>query len=297
MSGEGQLASNPEISRVLDSLAPELYHQAGVEKFGLTLEDFSRILGEIALKYLPPHSTRKGTCDLLGALHVEELCLARACAKGSERAWEIFLTRYRAKLYSAAYAIAKDEATGRELADSLYADLFGTTTRDGERVSKLNFYTGRGSLEGWLRTVLAQEFVNRYRSQRRMVSLEEETDAGVQFPQRDPETPLAPDARLEAATDEALSGLPAEDRFILASYFLDDRTLAEIARILGVHESTVSRRLEKIVHAVRKAIVKGLVRRGMSRQQAEEAMEADVRDFSVDVRRRLVQEKGQSTVP
>ncbi len=297
MSGVEQLASDPEISRALDSRAPELYRKAGAEKLGLTLEDFSRILCEVAVTYLPPHSTQGETRGLLAGLHVEELSLARACAKGHEPAWDIFLTRYRAKLYSAAYAIAKDEATGRELADSLYADLFGTSTRDGQRVSKLNFYTGRGSLEGWLRTVLAQEFVNRYRSQRRLVSLEEQTEAGAQFPQQPAEAQPPPDARLEAATDEALSDLPAEERFILASYFLDNRTLADIARTLGVHESTISRRLEKIVHAIRKTIVRGLVRRGMSRQQAEEAMEADVRDFSVDVRRRLVQEKGGSPVP
>ncbi len=297
MSGDEQLASNSGIAGALDSLAPELFQKAGAERLGLSVEDFSRILYEIAAKYLPPESTPSEARDLLAGLHLEELCLARACARGNELAWDTFLTRYRAKLYSAAYAIAKDEGAGRELADSLYADLFGTSTREGRRLSTLNFYTGRGSLEGWLRTVLAQEFVNRFRAQRRLVSLDEQTEAGAQFPEKPAEGQSPPDARLEAATDEALSGLPAEDRFILASYFLDDRTLAEIARILGVHESTVSRRLERIVKATRKAIAKGLMRRGMSKQQAEEAMEADVRDFSIDVRRRLVQEKGQQTVP
>ena len=297
MSGDEQLAASPEISGAVDSLAPELFQKAGAQRFGLSLGEFAHILREIVAKYLPPNPSQSETRELLVSLHVEELALARACAKGSEPAWDTFLTRYRAKLYGAAYAIAKDEATGRELADSLYADLFGTSTRDGQRVSKLNFYTGRGSLEGWLRTVLAQEYVNRYRAQRRLVSLEEQTEAGAQFPDKCAETQPAPDARLEAATDEALSDLPAEDRLILANYYLDGRTLAEIARILGVHESTISRRLEKIVHMTRKLIVKGLGRRGMSKQQAEEAMEADVRDFSVDVRRRLVQEKGESTVP
>ena len=43
------------------------------------------------------------------------------------------------------------------VADSLYGDLYGTTTRDGQRISKLASYTGRGSLEGWLRTVVTAE--------------------------------------------------------------------------------------------------------------------------------------------
>ena len=49
------------------------------------------------------------------------------------------------------------------------------------RVSKLNSYSGRGSLEGWLRTVLAQEWVNSFRSQRRIASLDEQMEAGAQF--------------------------------------------------------------------------------------------------------------------
>ena len=101
--------------------------------------------------------------------------------------------------------------------------------------------------------------------------------------------------RLEAATDEALASLSAEDRFILASYFLDGRTLAEVARLLGVHESTISRRVEKLTVSLRKKILEALVRRGMSRRQAEEALDADVRDLAVDVRARLAQES--STPP
>jgi RNA polymerase sigma-70 factor, ECF subfamily len=235
-------------------------------------------------------------------LRLEELALARACAKGTERAWEIFLNRYREKLYGAALAITKEEAAGRELADSVYAELFGTSKGGGPRVSKLTFYAGRGSLEGWLRTVLAQEFVNRYRSERRLVSLEEQTEAGAHFaaaPAWQPEPGIDP--RLEAATDEALRALGAEDRYILAAHYLDGCNLAEIGRLLRIHESTVSRRIEKIVKALRKRILAGLRERGMSRDQAQEALQADVREISLDVAARLrqdqAQEKGSGIVP
>jgi DNA-directed RNA polymerase specialized sigma subunit len=145
---------------------------------------------------------------------------------------------------------------------------------------------------------LAQEYVNRFRSQRRLVSLDEQIEAGVQFKAPDPvamrDSSALPDLRLEAATDEALAALPAEDRFMVASYYLDERTLAETARMLGVHESTVSRRLEKITKSLSKAIVRGLMGRGMSRRQAEEALEADVRDISLDVRKRLKSEDARN---
>jgi RNA polymerase sigma-70 factor, ECF subfamily len=77
---------------------------------------------------------------------------------------------------------------------------------------------------------------------------------------------------------------------VLSSYYLDGRTLAEIARMLGVHESTISRKLDKLAKSLRKHIVAALTKGGMSRRQAEEALEVDVRDLQVDIHRSLAQE-------
>jgi RNA polymerase sigma-70 factor (ECF subfamily) len=82
---------------------------------------------------------------------------------------------------------------------------------------------------------------------------------------------------------------------VLSAYFLDQRTLAEIARMLGVHESTISRKIDKLTKALRKQILAGLVRRGMARRQAEESLEVDVRDLKVDIRGKLAQESAPAT--
>ena len=280
-----------------ESLSAQLHREAGAEKFGLTRQAFIGVLQEVANKYLPATASPAEVSDFLTRLRVEELALARGCALGSETAWEIFLTRYREKLYNAAHSIVQGDANARELADSLYADLYGTRTTDGRRISKLNSYTGRGSLEGWLRAVLAQEYVNRFRREQRLVSLEEQAEAGAQFEAETPDPTRVTDGRLREATDQALGSLAAEDRFILANYYLDGRRLAEIARLLGVHESTISRKLEKITAWTRKAILSGLMKRGMSRKEAEQTMEVEVTELSLDVRRRLMQEKGRQTVP
>jgi RNA polymerase sigma-70 factor (ECF subfamily) len=207
------------------------------------------------------------------------------------------MTRYREKLYDLAGYIAKESTGARELADSLYADLYGTPNREGKRVSKLSSYTGRGSLEGWLRTVMAQEFINRYRKQKKMVSLDEESEEGVQFAAATQDRVVEADPRTASATDRVLKALPAEDRFVLAAYFLDDRTLAEISRMLSVHESTISRKLDKLCKALRKSILAELVKQGMSRRQASEALDVDVRDLQVNVRRSLAQETATGTFP
>ena len=274
----------------LESLVTVVYEKSRGEVFGLSRQQFGSVLEEIAQKYLPVDAPQNETSELYASLRVEELALARACAAGHEHAWEVFLTRYREKLYDIAGYITKESSAARELADSIYAELYGTATRDGQRTSKLASYTGRGSLEGWLRTVMMQEHVNRYRRQRRLVSLDEETEEGIQFASAEPEPAMAVDPRVEAATDEVIAALAAEDRFVLASYFLDERTLAEIARTLGVHESTISRKLDKLAKSLRKQILASLGRRGMSRRQAQEAMDVDVRDLRINIRSRLTQE-------
>src|SRR5579863_4877598 len=284
---------NSGVQSVVNDLLAELHAKAGCEKVGLTRETFAVILCEIGSKQTTTSEIELRTFFL--SLRVDELALARACAAGNNSAWEVFLTRYREKLYLSALRIAREDSAARELADTLYADLYGTNTREGQRISKLASYTGRGSLEGWLRTVLAQEYVNRYRRTKRLVSLDEESEEGVQFSAPEPEPVAAADNRLARATDETIAALPAEDRLVLCAYYLDGRTLAEIARMLGVHESTISRKLDKLAKALRKRIVAGLGRRGMSRRQAEEALEVDVRDLQVDIRRSLAQESGQPT--
>jgi RNA polymerase sigma-70 factor (ECF subfamily) len=284
--------SGVDLSAGLDSVVTELYEKSKGAEFGVTREQFDGVLGEIARKYLPAEADHHDLRELYASLRAEELALARACAAGHERAWEVFLTRYREKLYDIAGYITKESSTARELADSIYAELYGTATRDGQRASKLASYTGRGSLEGWLRTVMMQEHVNRYRRQRRLVSLDEETEEGTQFATPESEPVIAIDPRVEAAIDEVLVALPAEDRFVLASYFLDERTLAAVARTLGVHESTISRKVDKLAKSLRKQILAALGRRGMSRRQAQEAIEVDVRDLRVNIRSRLAQETG-----
>jgi RNA polymerase sigma-70 factor (ECF subfamily) len=281
--------SDPPESRpatfALEPRFADWYRKSRAAEFGLGPEPFMCLLREVAARQAAGANFE----EFCATLRMEDLVLARACSAGDERAWETFMLRFREKLYDVARQITREDSSGRELADSVYADLFGTKLRDGKRVSKLVSYSGRGSLDGWLRTVIAQEYVNTYRKQRRLVSLDEEAEEGAQFASAPAESAPTPDPALERAASEALRSLSSEERFVLASYFLDGRTLAEIARALSVHESTISRKVEKLTKGLRKQIIKNLLQRGMSRRQAEEALSADVRDLTLDIRASLAQ--------
>jgi RNA polymerase sigma-70 factor (ECF subfamily) len=217
-------------------------------------------------------------------LRLADVVLARACAAGNERAWQHFVAHYRQPLVRAAIAITGSEALGRELADQLYAELYGLTERDGERRCPLKSYRGRGSLMGWLRTTLAQRHVDHHRRTRREEPIDE-FDAPALDPA--PQTQPRELSVLECAIEMALRARDAEERYLLAAYYLDGQTLLEIARVLGVHEATVSRKLRRATDGARKQVLKNLQSSGMSRRAAEEALGADPRDLDVNLKKLL----------
>lgn len=267
------------------------YGESGAEHYGMTIQYFHQIVAAVVSRYAGDASEAE-RLEMLATLRLGDLVLARACTAGNEHAWDVFLVRFRALLYETAYRIAKDEATGRELADGLYAELYGIPNKEGRRISKLDYYAGRGSLEGWLRTVLAQQHVDRCRARARDISLDERVEAGVSFAANpDSVVPVADD-RVAVAVAQSLAELGSEERFLLTSYYLDQRTLANIGRQMGAHESTISRKLERLMKELRKRIRRRLQASGISYRRCDELLlELDVRDLNINVAGNLRQEK------
>jgi len=266
-----------------------LWRASEGERLGLDNATFLDVLQRVGAKY--NHGAPPG--ELAGAaqqeafyrtLHVRDLALAHACAAGHDAAWEVFLAQYRSALTRAAIAMTHSSSLGEDLAGSLYSELFGLTERDGLRRSPLASYAGRGSLMGWLRTMLAQRHVDHHRRTHRETPMEQSD-----FPAEAPEAPPAFAAltRLQRALTVILRALPPEHRFILSAYFLDGSTLLDIGRLLHVHEATVSRKLKRLTTDLRRSLLKELERSGMSRRAAEEALGTDPRDLNVNLRNLL----------
>jgi RNA polymerase sigma-70 factor (ECF subfamily) len=221
-------------------------------------------------------------------LHLEELALARGCALGRESAWRRFLAQHREPLTRAAVDMTGSAALGEELASALYSELYGLTEREGRRWSPLLQYSGRGSLIGWLRAILAQRRVNQYRKTGRETELGEiEPAAAVS---EDTDLERLEDLRL--AIKMTLTEASAEERFLLSAYYLDQHTLQEISSVLRVHVATTSRKLKRATDRLRKQLLRALRARGLSRQAAEEALGTDPRDVDINLRRLLQKSEG-----
>ncbi len=204
--------------------------------------------------------------------YASDLELARQCAEGDERAWERFVREYRPVLYRAADAL--DPSGGaRDLADSLYADLYGigtaaTSESGSERRSLFRYFQGRSSLATWLRAILAQRYVDRLRAGRRLQPLPDEDVAGAGADRArralvSPDVPPDPDrtrdlALLERALAQAVGDLPPKDRLRLGCYYVQGLTLADTGRVLREHEATASRQLARTRRVLRDAIERRL---------------------------------------
>jgi RNA polymerase sigma-70 factor (ECF subfamily) len=192
----------------------------------------------------------------LDGLHVDDLALACACRAGDEQAWEHFIRECRPSLYAAARHIGGDEA--REIADGLYGELFGTTERDGERRSLFDYYHGRSRLTTWLRSVLVQRYIDRRRATARLDPLDDRTAAAIERGTLGGESPDPDRERYvtlaQSALDHAVSALTPRDRLRLRLYYGENLRLAQVGRVLGEHEATVSRKLERSRRELRAAV-------------------------------------------
>jgi RNA polymerase sigma factor (sigma-70 family) len=196
-----------------------------------------------------------------GSQHAADVELARLCERGDEQAWERFVRDYRPILYRAAYAL--DPSGGaREIADSLYAELYGI--RGGDSRSLFRYFQGRSSLATWLRAVLAQRFVDQVRARRRLEPLPDEESASSSAGQSAHAAAAAHEppeverprylALVRDALARAIGKLNVRDRLRLSCYYVQELTLAETGRIMTEHEATVSRRLSRSRRALREFV-------------------------------------------
>jgi RNA polymerase sigma factor (sigma-70 family) len=206
----------------------------------------------------PPDDAR-AIQGYLDSLHTSDLALACACSDGNAAAWDFFVAQFRPELYRAARAIAGESAS-RELADSLYAELYGLREVAGQRKSLFDYFLGRSKLTTWLHAILAQRHVDGFRRARHTESLGDDADSGDRANLAAP-TQLSSDpererylAMLQGVLLAALGTLEARDRLRLAYYYVEGLTLAQIGKLVGEHEATVSRKLERTRREVRKHV-------------------------------------------
>jgi len=288
---KGPVESSRQIQKVLNDGAQRLLARASDNR-SLARESLAPRISAAVDKYLlrdDPQISEAEIAKFIDELQADDLCLIIACERGNENAWNDLVERFTTTVRSAARSASSNEDAAEDLAQSIWAELYGLRTRkDGAPASKLAYYSGRGSLAGWLRAVVGQLAVDTFRKQSRLVQTEEDTDldrlahdaslgegqailAGIPTPEESMSNRFA-QADMQQALNTAVQELAAEDRLLVKLYYFDNLRLREAGAVLGVHEATASRRLTRIQTDLRKRVAKILIdERGWTQTETEKS--------------------------
>jgi RNA polymerase sigma-70 factor (ECF subfamily) len=281
----------PDIQTLVKEGAARLLARAGDNR-SLSRELVAPRISAAVEKYLlrdDPARPRAEIAKFIDEMQADDLCLIIACERGDESAWTDLVERFTVTVRSAARSASANEDAAEELAQSIWAELYGLRARkDGMPASKLAYYSGRGSLAGWLRAVVAQLAVDMFRKQSKLVQTEEDTDldrlahdvhvaegqavlAGIPNPEESMSNRFA-QTDMQQALTRSVRELPAEDRLLVKLYYFDNLRLREAGAVLGVHEATASRRLTRIQTDLRKRVTRILIdERGWTQSETEKS--------------------------
>src|ERR1700730_5174367 len=143
MAQESTTESLHKFLRAHAQLIEWAHAEAQCERWGLSCQIFAEVLHrstENRFTHQPVTGDEIET--YVRALHLDDLALACACSEGVAAAWEFFIAEFRAELHIAARAILRasgsaDSASAEELADSLYAELYGISSTGETRRKSL----------------------------------------------------------------------------------------------------------------------------------------------------------------
>ena len=297
----------PDLHRLLNEGAARLLARAADSR-ALGRELLLPRITAAVEKYLfkdDPDTPHAQISKFIDEMQADDLCLIIACERGDEKAWTDLVERFTATVRSAARSASANEDAAEDLAQSIWAELYGLRARkDGMPASKLAYYSGRGSLAGWLRAVVAQLAVDTFRKQSRLVQTEEDTDlerlarvaegqpivAGIPTPEESISNRFA-QTDMQHALHNAVQELAAEDRLLVKLYYFDNLRLREAGAVLGVHEATASRRLTRIQTDLRKRVTKILVdERGWTTAETERSFAEVAQHLDTDLESLLSKE-------
>ena len=169
---------------------------------------------------------------------------------GDGGAFAILVDRFQRKIFRVAYAIVRDETE----ADTITQDTFI------QAYTHLAKFQGRSELETWLTRIA----INRSRDslrRRKFISLftgsDDDDDRTMLFEpvdeRPDPEREIMA-RQLRVAIEKAERTLSAQQKIIFRLRHYEERSLEEIAVLLGLAAGTVRAHLFRAVHKIRKEL-------------------------------------------
>ena len=156
-----------------------------------------------------------------------------------QEAFERLVPVYRRRVFGLAYGILRDRAAAEDLAQEVFVKLWQALPR----------YDGRARLSIWIYAITRNAAVSAPRTRRRMASLSDDAVAA------EAEGVAAPgEAEEDPALRRAIERLPEKQRQAITLYYLDERSVDEVADLMGLPSNTVKTHLHRARAAVAAAL-------------------------------------------
>jgi RNA polymerase sigma-70 factor len=209
----------------------------------------------IVCKYLGAAPPEEAAIELVNKLYPRDLYLACGCVHESERAWQVLDRSYRKFIHDLVRFYYRDGTDSEEVADSVLVSLF-LPDRSGH--ARIASYEGRSSMATWLRVIVVNRAIND-RPNVKIASMPETVpDVADPGALARLELTLRAERYRHVVRDAlrcAFRDLTPREKLMLLWRYEEGLPLGQIARVLGIHQSNVTRQLVRLQTRVRENVV------------------------------------------
>ena len=160
----------------------------------------------------------------------DEVLIGRI-ASGDRLAMQVLFARHHVRVYRFVLRVVRDETKAEELISEVFLDVW----RQADR------FEGRSAVSTWLLAIARFKALSALR-RRPDEELDEEAAEAIEDPGDDPEQALAKKDK-SAVIRKCLEGLSADHREIIDLVYYHEKSVEEVAEIVGIPENTVKTRM------------------------------------------------------
>ena len=160
----------------------------------------------------------------------DEVLIGRI-ANGDRLAMQVLYARYHVRVFRFVVRMVRDEAVAEDLISEVFLDVWRQAGR----------FEGRSTVSTWMLAIARFKALSALR-RRLDGELDEETASAIEDPTDDPEIALEKKDK-SAMIRKCLVGLSAEHREIIDLVYYHEKSVGEVAEIVGIPENTVKTRM------------------------------------------------------
>jgi RNA polymerase sigma-70 factor (ECF subfamily) len=174
---------------------------------------------------------RIATAKSEGAQQTSDEALVKAIADGDRRAMQTLYQRHNVRVYRFVLRLTNNASVAEDLLSEVFIDVW----------RQADTFRAQSQVSTWLLSIARHKALSALR-RRQDVQLDERMASAIEDPADDPETIVRNEDR-SAAIQSCLSQLSAPHREVIDLVYYQEKSVDEVACIVGIPASTVKTRM------------------------------------------------------